>query len=107
MGREQGTHSVSKALPFFALTRKREEFGLKKLQQEVLIVMPRRRGKTYSVAMAAAAVILCVPGCSVAVFSTGERIAHALMKVVLSFIDKAFALGTIKKSQYRVGTSNK
>jgi hypothetical protein len=69
--------------------------------------MPRRRGKTYSVAMAAAAVILCVPGCSVAVFSTGERIAHALMKVVLSFIDKAFALGTIKKSQYRVGTSNK
>jgi hypothetical protein len=36
------------------------DFGLNKLQQEVLIVMPRRRGKTYSVAMAAAAMLLAV-----------------------------------------------
>lgn len=39
--------------------------------QEVLVVMPRRRGKTYATAMMAAALILTVPECSVAVFSTG------------------------------------
>lgn len=49
------------------------EFMLKKLKQEVLVVMPRRRGKTYATAMMAAALILTVPACSVAVFSTGTQ----------------------------------
>ena len=47
------------------------EFMLSKLMQEVLVVMPRRRGKTWATAMLAAALILMVPGASVAVFSTG------------------------------------
>lgn len=47
------------------------EFRLAKLMQEVLVVMPRRRGKTYATAMMAAAIILTVPDSSVAVFSTG------------------------------------
>jgi hypothetical protein len=83
------------------------DFGLNKLQQEVLIVMPRRRGKTYSVAMAAAAMLLAVPGCSVAVFSTGERLSRALMEVVRMFISKAFALGTVSQQEYKIIMDNK
>lgn len=83
------------------------DFGLNKLQQEVLIVMARRRGKTYSVAMAAAAMFLAVSGCSIAIFSTVDRLSRAMMEVVRNMITKAFARGTVSQQDYKVVLDNK
>jgi hypothetical protein len=77
------------------------------LQQEVLIVMARRRGKTYSVAMIAAAILLCVGSCNLAIFSTGDRMSRALMDVVRFFVEKAFALGSVPAQQYKLVLDNK
>lgn len=62
-------------------------FGLTKLQQESLIVCPRRYGKTYSVGMFCAAYLMNVPNCEIALFSTGKRTAGKLMALILSFLD--------------------
>lgn len=103
------------------------EFALKKLMQEVLVVMPRRRGKTYATAMMAAALILTVPDISVAVFSTGmfcfgfciahtrtnkrnvlgERTARMLMGVVRDMIERAFNRGVVSREDYQIDTDNK
>jgi hypothetical protein len=61
-------------------------FGLKKLDQLVLVLTPRRIGKTVSVAMFVAALLLCVPGITIAVFSTCQRASTAIMKLVLKIM---------------------
>lgn len=83
------------------------EFMIKKLMQEVLVVMPRRRGKTFATAMMAAALILTVPSCSVAVFSTGERTARMLMNVVRDMIERAFNRGIVSREDFQIDTDNK
>lgn len=61
--------------------------GLMKVRPEVLVVTPRRYGKTWSIAMFVASVLLNVPGIKVAVFSTGHRASNWLMMKVAKFIN--------------------
>lgn len=84
-----------------------KQFNVKQLIQEVLVVMPRRRGKTYSTAMFAAAALLCIPGCSCIIFSTGERTAKMLMTVITDMIERSFANGALKKEDFHFETNNK
>jgi hypothetical protein len=57
--------------------------GLTKVRQECLVISPRRWGKTVSVAMFVAALLLCVPNVEVAIFSTGRRTAGKLMNLII------------------------
>jgi hypothetical protein len=84
-----------------------KQFNVKQLIQEVLVVMPRRRGKTYSTAMFAAAALLCIPGCSCIIFSTGERTAKMLMTVITDMIERSFANGAFKREDFQFETNNK
>ena len=82
--------------------------GIKVLQQETLVNMARRNGKTFVISGTAAAVFLVVPNLSVAVFSTGERAAKMLMTATLEKIDAAFDLGThVNKQGYDIISKNK
>jgi hypothetical protein len=84
-----------------------KRFNVKQVIQEVLVVMPRRRGKTYSTAMFAAACLLCIPECSCIIFGTGERITKLLMTVISDMFEKAFKNGALKKEDYVFETNNK
>lgn len=67
--------------------------------QETLVNMARRNGKTWVVSGAAAAVLLTVPGISIAVFSVGKRQAGMFMTSTIEKIDMAFNKGTHVKRQ--------
>jgi hypothetical protein len=84
-----------------------KEFNVKKLIQEVLVIMPRRRGKTYSTAMFAAACLLCIPDCSCIIFSVGERIAKLLMDVIKLMMENAYKSGALKREDFHIDTDNK
>lgn len=59
------------------------ELGIEEIRPEFMVITPRRFGKTYSVAMFAAAMLLHVPGVKIAVFSTGRRASSGLMSEIL------------------------
>lgn len=81
---------------------------LKRVWQEALVNLARRNGKTYVTAGTAAALLLCVPDVSIAIFSTGERTARMLMDVVRNMIKGAWADGSVvKESDYNIVQSNK
>lgn len=67
-----------------------QKLGLEKLEQEVLIVMARREGKSYSVGMGVAALMLLVPNINIAVFATGKRMAQALLDITKNFLHLAW-----------------
>lgn len=63
-----------------------EELKLDKIAYEVLIMTPRRWGKTWSVAMFVLALALCVPGIRIAIFSTGGRASGNLIQTLKAFM---------------------
>jgi len=67
-----------------------KSLNLEKLEQEVMIVMARREGKSYSVGMGVAALMLLVPNINIAVFATGKRMAQALLDITKNFLDLAW-----------------
>ena len=85
----------------------KKQFNVRSIRQEVLVVMPRRRGKSFGTAMFAAAMLLAVPSCSCIIFSTGERTAQLLMTVISDMIERAFNHGTLKRDEYHYETNNK
>lgn len=64
------------------------EFGIPRIDFEVMIITPRRWGKTVSVAMFVTAILICVPGIEMGIFSTGSRASGSLMEKIVSFIGK-------------------
>lgn len=58
------------------------ELGIPCVRPEVMIMTPRREGKTMSVAMFIVAMMINCPGIWVAVFSTGKRASSALMLAI-------------------------
>lgn len=66
-----------------------KEFGINQLRPEVLIQTPRRFGKTLSIAMFVAAMLLCCPDIKVCVFSTGKRASGSLMAEIVTLLTKA------------------
>jgi hypothetical protein len=56
------------------------------LAQEILISTPRRFGKTISVSMFAAALIVSCPAVEISVYSTCKRISQKLLRNIQKFI---------------------
>lgn len=56
------------------------------LAQEILISTPRRFGKTISVSMFAAAMIVSCPSVEISIYSTCKRISQKLLRNVTKFI---------------------
>lgn len=56
------------------------------LAQEILISTPRRFGKTISVSMFAAALIVSCPGVEISIYSTCKRISQKLLRNVQKFV---------------------
>lgn len=63
-----------------------KSYRLQQLEQLVLVLTPRRIGKTVSVAMFVGSLLLCIPGLTIAVFSTCQRASTAIMKLVLKIM---------------------
>lgn len=63
------------------------EHGLQKTKQQFMAITPRRFGKTYSVAMFAAACIMACPETEIAIFSTAKRASGLLLKQIRAFIE--------------------
>lgn len=82
-------------------------FGVEKLRQELLVIMPRREGKTFAMSMFCAALLVAVPDIEVSVFATGERIAMMLADTVKQMIKRLYDNGYINKKTFRHETANK
>lgn len=88
-------------------TRVLKERGLDRIQQETLVNMARRNGKTWVVSGAAAALLLVVPDISIAVFSVGKRQAAMFMTAAVEKIEMAFSKGThVNKQGYTLIQKN-
>jgi hypothetical protein len=61
-----------------ACRRVLKSLGVKEMKAEVMIMTPRRFGKTTAVAMLVAALLLSVPGIKISVISTGQRASGKL-----------------------------
>lgn len=64
------------------------EHNLKKIHTEVMIMTPRRYGKTVSVAMWVVAALLHMPGVEIGIFSTGQRASSSLMRMATGFLNE-------------------
>lgn len=62
------------------------KFGFTDIRYEVLVVCPRRWGKTYSVALFIAAMAWTVPDMWISIFSTGQRASTSLLELVSKFL---------------------
>jgi hypothetical protein len=62
------------------------EFAVPEFRTEVMIVTPRRFGKTFSVAQYCAAFAASVMGKEVAIFSTGRRASKKILDLVWRFL---------------------
>lgn len=60
--------------------------GWDNIKQQVLCLTPRRFGKTYAVAMFAAAIITIIPGSEQAIFSTGRRASQKMLETIQMFV---------------------
>jgi len=63
-----------------------KQYGVEEFQQETLVVMPRRAGKTWSMAMFCAAMLLVCPDIEISVFATGQRTAGKLLKLIVKML---------------------
>lgn len=61
------------------------ERGITEIITEVMVMTPRRFGKTYAIAMFNLAIMLAVPGTIINVYSPGSRASTSLMKLVKKF----------------------
>lgn len=83
------------------------EWKLERERMYCLVNMARRNGKTFVTAGTAAALLLCVPGIKIAIFSTCKRTSQMLLTAALDMIEKAFALGThADRQDFTVVTRN-
>ena len=61
-------------------------YGFSEVRFEVLVVCPRRWGKTFGVSMFVAALLWCVPEIWISIFSTGQRASSSLLELVSKWI---------------------
>ena len=64
------------------------EQGWSNTKQQVLCLTPRRFGKTYAVAMFAAAVLIAMPRSNQAIFSTGRRASQKMLETIHMFMQQ-------------------
>jgi hypothetical protein len=65
-----------------ASTRVLRSLGLKEIRTEILVMTPRRFGKTWSVAMIVCALLMSVPGFRIAVISPGSRTSGKMLEEI-------------------------
>lgn len=82
-----------------------KKFRVKEIRQEVLIIMSRRQGKTWSTAMYVAACLLNIPNVRIAVWATAYRLSRALMEIVKGMLEKAF-VHHYNKKEYKTNEEN-
>lgn len=80
-------------------------FGIDKLQQEALVVMPRRSGKTWSMAMFCAAMLIVCSDIEISVFATGQRTASKLLKLMTKMMGRL--LEFINDDDFKIIQQNK
>ena len=95
-GQEYSTHSG----------RILRSLGVEKLRQEVMVVMARRQGKSYSVGMGCAALLLLGSDIRLAVFATGKRMAAALLEITKRFMETAWERGSVPRKGFEIVHSN-
>ena len=81
------------------------QYGLEKLQQETLVVMPRRSGKTWSMAMYCATMLIVCPDVEISIFATGARTAAKLLKLIDKMLKRVFAF--LGNDDFKVLSQNK
>lgn len=81
-----------------------KEYEIDRLQQETMVVMPRRSGKTWSVAMFCAVMLLACRDVEVSVFATGQRIASKLLKLLFKMLKRAIRY--LGEEEYKIAQSN-
>ena len=64
-----------------------EEEGIDRIQSEVMLLAPRRVGKTMSICSYVLGLLLWIPGIKIAVFSTNGRTTKAILSIIMAFID--------------------
>lgn len=69
-----------------AAVRVLDSFGITQVRTEVMVMTPRRFGKTYSVAMFVVAALLNIPGIKIVIFSTGIHTIVARKDAILTFM---------------------
>jgi hypothetical protein len=62
------------------------EWSLNAVKSEVMVITMRRFGKTWCVAMFVLAMMLCVPGIKIAIFSTGSRASGSLYDIIMTML---------------------
>jgi len=82
------------------------KFRTEEIVQQVIIIMSRRQGKSFSVGMFVASALLNIPGVRIAVWATAERLAQALMEIVKNMLERAFRV-SYDKSSYPKSENNK
>ncbi len=81
--------------------------GIDRLQQETLVNMARRNGKTWVVSGGAAAIYLVVPEITIGVFSVGKRQSTMFMNSTVEKIERAFKKGThVNRNDYALVSKN-
>lgn len=74
-----------------------EDLNGKKKDKEcpyTVVSMARRNGKTFVTSGTVVAMLLCIPGIKVAIFSTCKRTSQMMMSAAVDMMEKAFELGT-------------
>jgi len=70
------------------MSRILKEHRLKEFSTQQLIVMPRRFGKTWAMAMIAAAYAWTQPGSEVSIYSTCRRASRAILVLIYRFVNE-------------------
>ena len=80
-------------------TRVLFERKLQKIQQEVLLNLPRRNGKTFVTAAITTCFLIVIDGISICIFSVSERQSKMLKKTVDQFVKKVWLVGKYSKEE--------
>ena len=70
------------------LDRIMRHFGVSTLREDLMMIAPRREGKSMAVAMAAANYAMNVETLSQAIFSTGRRASRKLHELIFRFLSR-------------------
>lgn len=81
------------------------KYGIEKLEQETFVVMPRRSGKTWSMAMYCAVMLVVCSDIEISIFATGQRTAGKLLKLIDKMLTKLLAF--VGGDNYKVLQRNK
>lgn len=76
-----------------------EEWNKTKECPYTVVSMARRNGKTFVTSGTVVAMLLCIPGIKVAIFSTCKRTSQMMMSAAVEMLEKAFDIGTHANQQ--------